>query len=552
MNASNAKPFRFLALALALLGGATLAMAFAPFEVSGAAAVAPGIVLVAALLQPAAAFRLGYLAALTANLIELRWLLNIPVPFAPILGWFALSAFLALYTGLWTWLCARVAPSFGVTASPQESASERRPPTTLLTFAFPLFAAAAWTAIELISGKLLSGFPWNHLGHTQHAQIPLIQLAAITGVPGISFLLVWFSAALVTAAVSIRERGIQSHLWKLQFLPPLIVIAVVMAYGLRVTLRATPESRSVKLAMVQPSVPQTMIWDSAANTNRFRELLELSAQAVTNAPDIVLWPEAGLPGFLNHDEWVFTPVSEFARKHRVWIICGADDAAPRENGAPNEADFFNSAFLMNREGRLVAKYDKQQLVMFGEYVPLTRWLPFLKWFTPITGGFTPGKAPETFELGDLDVRTSVIICFEDVFANVARRAAAAGVDFLINLTNDGWFGEAAAQRQQAACAVFRAVENGVPVVRCTNNGLTCWIDARGRMRDFFRDATGSIYGKGVFTTTLQLPAQRPGATFYQRHGDWFAWLCAAMTVGIGAPLLWGARQRKSPPAPARA
>jgi apolipoprotein N-acyltransferase len=183
-----------------------------------------------------------------------------------------------------------------------------------------------------------------------------------------------------------------------------------------------------------------------------------------------------------------------------------------------------------------------------------RWLPFVKWFTPITGSFASGDRVVPFEMdwwgerprepfGDTNaisiggspgvsphqkVKTSTLICFEDVFPELARKYTQDDTDFLVNLTNDGWFGEGAAQWQQAAAAVFRAVENGVPLVRCCNNGLTCWADATGRLREIFRDKTGSVYGVGAMT--IQIPVGvRGGATFYNRHGDWFGWLCVGFT-----------------------
>ena len=189
--------------------------------------------------------------------------------------------------------------------------------------------------------------------------------------------------------------------------------------------------------------------------------------------------------------------------------------------AKNRDDFdvFNAAFLFDPEGRFAAVYHKQKLVIFGEYIPLVRWLPFIKWFTPITGSFASGDRVVPFEMDSLErrpparqesnadipgagsetgapdrVKTSTLICFEDVFPELAREYVQDDTDFLVNLTNDGWFGEGAAQWQQAAAAVFRAVENGVPLVRCCNNGLTCWADATGRLREIFKDQTGSVYG----------------------------------------------------------
>jgi apolipoprotein N-acyltransferase len=135
-------------------------------------------------------------------------------------------------------------------------------------------------------------------------------------------------------------------------------------------------------------------------------------------------------------------------------------------------------------------------------------------------------------LRNLNARTSVLICFEDIFPQLARGDVGPDTDFLVNITNDGWFGDSAAQWQQAATSVFRAVENRVPLIRCSNNGLTCWVDANGRLRQVFRDDGGTIYGPGFMTAQIPLaaPGQAHALTFYNRHGDWFGWTC----VGIAA------------------
>jgi apolipoprotein N-acyltransferase len=215
------------------------------------------------------------------------------------------------------------------------------------------------------------------------------------------------------------------------------------------------------------------------------------------------------------------------------MIVGSDDAEPRRNASnPNDADYFNSSFLIGPQGFLVGRYLKQNLVMFGEYVPFQHWLPFLNYFTPIQGGFTPGTRPEPFELTDMGVKTQVLICFEDVFPQLVRTEMQSDTDFLVNLTNDGWFGNSAAQWQQAITALFRAVENRVPLLRCSNNGLTCWVDSFGRFRDIFRHEHGSVYGAGTMTSQIPVlaPGQRRPLPFYTRHGDWFGWSCVGLAV----------------------
>jgi apolipoprotein N-acyltransferase len=180
----------------------------------------------------------------------------------------------------------------------------------------------------------------------------------------------------------------------------------------------------------------------------------------------------------------------------------------------------------------VDTYRKRSLVIFGEYVPLERWMPFLKYFTPIEGGFTRGDKTVQFDLDSLGVMASVLICFEDIFPPLAREGAQPDTDFLVNLTNNGWFGEGAAQWQHAATAVFRAVENRIPLLRCSNNGLTCWVDAHGRIREVFRDTNGSEYGPGFMLTTVPLlgPGELREPTVYHRSGDLFGWLCVLLSI----------------------
>jgi apolipoprotein N-acyltransferase len=169
-------------------------------------------------------------------------------------------------------------------------------------------------------------------------------------------------------------------------------------------------------------------------------------------------------------------------------------------------------------------------------MPGAGWLPFLKRFREQGGGFATGKGPVTFQLGQPRARISTLICFEDMFPHVARESVDEDSDVLLNLTNNGWFGESAAQWQHAAGGLFRAVENGVPLVRCTNNGLTCWIDPRGRLHEVYFPGSRNIYQAGFKIALIPLHGtnQHRSRTFYNRYGDWFGWTCVTVT---GAALL---------------
>ncbi|MBI2928559.1 MAG: apolipoprotein N-acyltransferase [Verrucomicrobia bacterium] len=543
---------------LAIAAGLCLSASFPKLSLAGLAWIAPGCLLFVALGQPGGqAFRVGFLAGLAHQLATLHWLLFIPYPVGAVMGWLALSAYLALWPGFWVWLCWRLFPNppaanagraaaaktdstiqpFNDSTSPLGAwltAAETFVSTTLWQrLGWTLFCAAAWVAMEMIVGRFLSGFPWNFLGVSQYQMLPLIQIASVTGVYGVSFLVAWTSVSLACALLGVVRRPQWGWAWFSEVRLPLVAVVVVTVFGLRQVTQPVPAQREIRLALVQPSIPQTLIWDRAQSTNRFNKLLQLSELALVAKPDLLVWPEAAVPNLLRYSQHVHEAVTNLARTHRVWMIVGADDAEPRQRAKKaDDYDYFNSSFLINPDGEIVATYRKQRLVIFGEYVPLARWLPFLHYLTPIEGGFTPGDRAAPFRVPALGVNIATLICFEDTFAHFVRGCVTDDTDFLLNLTNDAWFGESAEQWQHAATALFRAIENGLPLIRCTNNGLTCWIDARGRMHEVFFGDSPDIYGEGFKIARVPLPAagSRPAPTFYRRHGDWFGWGCVAATA----------------------
>ncbi len=522
--------------ALAIFAGLLLAAAFPKPGVKALAWLAPGLLLAAALgAGGGAAFRLGYAAGLAHCLASLHWLLFIPVSFAPIAGWLALSAFLALYPAVWVWLCwkiypARIEPGPGSLASLEDFLAAG----WWSRLAWMLACAALWVTWEMIQARLFSGFPWNFLGASQYQMLPLIQIVSVTGVYGVSFLVCWFSLALWCAVAVILREPEKRTRQLAELAVPLLVVAGVIQFGIRRVSQTTPDAArpALKLALVQPSIPQTWIWDPNESSRRFQQLIELSRDALTNRPDLLVWPEAAVPNMVRFDEETYVAVTNLARTHQSWLVLGSDDAAVRDTeDGQRETNYFNSSFLVRPDGELAATYRKRRLVIFGEYVPLLRWLPFLKWFTPIQGGFTAGERPVTFELGGLQVKCSTLICFEDVFPHTVREHVEEDTDFLLNLTNDGWFGESAAQWQHLANAAFRAVENGLPLVRCANNGVTCWVDAQGRVSEAGFPGSGDVYGAGFKLARVPLLAGEPRPpTFYRRHGDRFGWACVAVAA----------------------
>jgi apolipoprotein N-acyltransferase len=527
---------------VAIGAGLLLTAAFPKTGIAGFAWIAPALILFAAHgKNPGDAFRAGYVAGLSHYFSSLYWLLLIPyrwhsLPLGPGLGWIALGVYLAFYPAIWVWLLA------GKTG--KGNWAQRN--------LWSLAGAATWVALEMLRARLFGGFPWNFIGTSQYQLTPLIQIASVTGVYGVSFLVVWASLSFFSAICAIFSRPTSRFAWQPEVFLPLLVVTTTFAFGSFVMRAQIPPASDLRVTLIQPGVPQTLIWNEGENANRFRQLLALSENALTNQTDLLVWPEAALPDFNKES---LTAITNLIRTHHVWMIFNADDAVWRANPRnPDDFNVFNAAFLFDPDGNCAGIYHKQKLVAFGEYIPLVRWLPFVKWFTPIQGGYEAGDKPAAFEINlrgerprepqiELDngspgvspnqtVNAAPLICFEDTFPQLARAAVRDDTDFLVNLTNDGWFGQSAEQWQHMANAVFRAVENGVPLIRCTNNGVTCWIDSYGQLRVIFKDTKGSVYGVGSMTAQIPLPSENHASTFYNRHGDWFGWSCVVVAAGV--------------------
>jgi apolipoprotein N-acyltransferase len=380
--------------------------------------------------------------------------------------------------------------------------------------------------------------------------MPLIQIASVTGIYGVSFLVIWLSLSLLSAGLMIVLRPTVRSIWVGEIFLPVVAVALVFNYGFRQLRDEPAASRTLRVTLVQPSIPQTLIWDTSRDRERFDDLIRLSEQALSNRTDLLVWPEAAVPSFARWDTNIYPAITNLVRQHRVWLILGSDDVArAREPVQGDGYEYYNASFLVNPDGEFISRYRKRNLVVFGEYIPLVRWLPFVKWFTPIEGGFTPGDRPVPFVLSKPAAKTSVLICFEDIFPHLAREYAEDDTDFLVNITNNGWFGEGAAQWQHAAGAIFRAVENGLPLIRCSNNGLSGWADSRGSLREVLRDEHGAIYGAGFLTAEVPLlgVGEKRAPTFYHEHGDWFGWVCVAIggIMVMGRSLRWrSSRQRR--------
>jgi len=452
---------------------------------------------------PAACFKFGWFAGVVHGLTLLYWIVfvvnhygNLPFVVGAAVC-FLLVAYLALYPGLFcaglSWLRLRQIPWSPV-------------------------APFLWVALELGRGWLLSGFPWENLGYSQYRFLPLIQIAEITGVSGLSFLLVLVNVVLFHGLVSVirRRRLVPFFLWV-----SLAGAIILGQYGYgrwRLhALEARPAAPSVKVSLIQGNTPQETKWEPAFQQETLERHLRLTREAVERErPDLVIWPETATPFYFLVEGDLSRRVIQEVRALGTPLLFGS----PAVRRLGDRLKFFNRAYLLDGHGRVLGYYDKRHLVPFGEYVPFQAILFFVHRLVDAAGDFASGDRPVVMTLPS--ARPGVLICYEAIFPELSRELVRHGANLLVNITNDAWFGRTSAPYQHLSMAVLRSVELRVPMARCANTGISALIDPCGRI---LRE-TG-LFEEASLTGSLSLGS---GETFYCRYGEWLAVSCLLVTA----------------------
>lgn len=376
---------------------------------------------------------------------------------------------------------------------------------------FVLSTAGLWVTFELLRSQLLIGFPWNLLGHSQYQNLPLIQIADATGVYGISFVVAAVNAAIADGLVA-------HHGWRKRacsFATAGLLVSGAVIYGWTVQPRIPRPV--IRVALLQGNISQDIKWDPRFQDETMAAYQNLTLAQTRFHPDLVIWPETAVPFFLRHDQRRVS-VEKLADEINSSLLVSAPDrdgrASPR---------YTVSAFLIKPKIGITSTYDKIRLVPFGEYVPLKRILFFVTKLTQgAIGEFSPGTQMTVFSIPA--GKFSVSISYEIYFATDVRRFVQKGAEFLVNITNDAWYGRSAAPYQHLSMVVFRAVENRRYLVRAANTGISAIVDPNGRIVSrselFERSAV-----RGTITPNSDL-------TFYARYGDIFAWAIVS-SVGFG-------------------
>ncbi|MCP4116233.1 MAG: apolipoprotein N-acyltransferase [Desulfobacteraceae bacterium] len=379
----------------------------------------------------------------------------------------------------------------------------------------PFGAGALWVGAEYLRASLFTGFPWGALGYSQYTNLPLIQVADMAGVYGVSYVVVAVNGCFALVWRSWKKGARLSRLG-LTVVPVIVMVILVVGYGLvrqETVRKAMADATGTKVSVVQGNISQAVKWDQAYKESTVDAYCRLSRQAGAEAPDLVVWPETALPFYYGREKSLSDRVDRCIRDTGASFLVGS----PALGEKNSSYTYYNRAYMFNRFSIVTGWYDKVHLVPFGEYVPLGRYLPFLGKITASAGDFSPGsRGAGPLGFGG-DASAGVLTCFEVIFPSLARKMVARGGGILVTITNDAWFGYTSAPEQHFSMAVFRAVENRRPVARAANTGISGFIDPRGRIMA----ATG-LYTEAVRTRTLPLVKIK---TLYSVAGDWFAVIC---------------------------
>jgi apolipoprotein N-acyltransferase len=401
-----------------------------------------------------------------------------------------------------------------------------------------IFAPCFWVALELLRTYALSGLPWCLLGYSQYQMLDLIQVADRTGVYGVSFLIILVNVALAELILWLMPffRGFHPARlpWELLTIAAVCLVASWL-YSASLMTSGQPQgsSSSITVGVVQPNIDQAVKWDAEYRDETMRRFDRLTDRLGTGA-DLIVWPEAATPFILEREPDYQVQVIEWAARAQAPILLGS----PALRFYPDRRPYLlNSAYLLGSDGAVLGRYDKHHLVPFGEYIPLkSSVLFFLDKLVEGIGDFEPGPGatllsftPKSLAIGappsSRPVKFGTVICYEVIFPDLVRQFSVKGAEFLVNITNDGWFGPSSAPAQHFSMVVFRSIENRLAFARSANTGISGFIDPFGRILN-----QTPLFTEQALRATIPIGQSR---TFYSYYGDVFAYGCAIICA-----ILW--------------
>jgi apolipoprotein N-acyltransferase len=375
--------------------------------------------------------------------------------------------------------------------------------------------------VELARTRI-TAFPWELLGYAQTGNFALTRIATFTGVYGLSFEIVLVNSVFAAALLVAKKR-------RKALLAAACAAVVILQTGQ--WLAPPPVATDHTALLVQPNIPvQTgEMWTKEYFQSTLRDLTAISLHPPgemkdSRRHDLMVWPESPSP-FYTNDPLFRDAVSELARRSETWVVAGSIGITPGMHAPMNSggesSQIFNSAALVSPQGEWVGRYDKVHLVPFGEYLPFPQVFAFAGGLTKEVGEFQRGASRIPLDAGGQ--RLGMFICYESIFPDEVRQGPLHGAQVLVNISNDGWYGDSGAWKQHLQQTQMRAIENERWLLAATNTGMTASIDPDGRI---------VAARERKIRTALAAPyALSSSTSFYTRHGDWFAYLCAIISAG---------------------
>lgn len=401
-----------------------------------------------------------------------------------------------------------------------------------------VWAPALWVVLEYVRSNLFFlALPWNLIGHSQYHYLPVIQIADITGVYGISFILVMVNQLLseipdflnkYRPATPIVDIGHSHRInWAAHIIPVGMILVIIFSYGwYRLTI---PESKShLRIAIVQANVLTKNNMSIAEQITHMKAYERLVLEAAVSKPHLIIWPASSLPAQINSSRFMQYITRHLARESGAYILAGGAGGEKFGPRAEGQLPYSNSEFLVSPSGYIDGQYDKMRQVPFNEYLPLRNLVRWPSWITTLQGDF---KAGEKYTLFNVDgIKFSSPICWENMFPDHFRRFVKEGANFMVSVTNEGFFGRSAAPYQTLAINVFRAVENRVAIARANTTGVSAIISPKGGIVDRVRDKNGNdLFVSGIIVKDIPVS---DGKTFYTVYGDIFVYIVIGVTALI--------------------
>ncbi|MCX7724477.1 MAG: apolipoprotein N-acyltransferase [Thermodesulfovibrio sp.] len=378
------------------------------------------------------------------------------------------------------------------------------------------YAPFIWVSLEVLRNYLFTGFPWALIGYTQYKFLLVAQIADITGIYGVSYLVILFNC-LVFDLLTFKKNKLKYPL--LSYIPIVasivsvsLVFIFIVLYGVK-RLYEPVHGKTIKVAIVQGSIPQNEKWDFNKANEIINIYKNLTLKAKTYNPQLIVWPETAVPFIFEKNKYFSMDLINFVKEQKVYLLFGSIMERQVEK-------YTNSAILIDLNGVIAYYYDKIHLVPFGEYVPLRKILFFIDKLTVGVGDYQAGSSYNMAitPFGNF----ATLICYEIIFPEQVRKFYLKGGSFIVNITNDAWFGTTSGPYQHFSMAVFRAIENRKPLIRAANSGISGFIDSYGRIINKTK-----LFERTYLVEDIQ---GNEKISFYTKYGDLFAYICIILSL----------------------